>query len=69
MYGTNIYSGSKAIAYGASYLPEITIDTKCVIPIHFDKKTLEGKLIDNRTIDRLLEKLESIGDEYNVQPN
>ena len=34
----------------------------------FSKETLEGKVTE-KTIDTLLEKLESIGEDYDVQSN
>ncbi|MEK6955849.1 MAG: hypothetical protein AABW52_04270 [Nanoarchaeota archaeon] len=69
MYGTNIYSQSKAVAYEISYLKERTIDAKLEVKEHFDIRTLEGKVTDNKIIGNLLEKLESIGENYDVQPN
>ena len=55
MYGTNIYSQSKAVAYEISYLKERTIDAKLEVKEHFDIRTLEGKVTDNKIIGNLLE--------------
>ncbi|HIH25894.1 hypothetical protein J4476_01735 [Candidatus Woesearchaeota archaeon] len=69
MYGTNIYGESKARAYEISIYPKTTnIDTKLEVKEFFSKETLEGKVTE-KTIDTLLEKLESIGEDYDVQSN